>query len=401
VLSSFKPVSVLKGKILRTQHGDYLRKSLVVFQFVSSVVLIIGSIVVYQQLKFMHSQDLGFDIRQTLVIKGPGDVADSVFQEKISGLKESAMQIPGINSMTASTNVPGDEIFWANGVRRINGDQENRISGYTVGIDHDYVPSFNLHIVEGRNFDLNHPNERRGSVILNEAMVQALDFKDGKSAIGEKVLHGGDTLEVVGVLENYHQMSLKESVTPLVYRYTPQYAKFFAFKVESENYNQILSSLEEPWELYFPGNPLDYFFLDQFFNRQYDQDKRFGQIFSLFTLLAIFISCLGLFGLASFMTIQRTKEIGIRKVLGSSVSQVVVLLSKGFIQLVIIANIIAWPLAWYIMNKWLQSFPYRIDINLLLFILAGLGVLIIAFLSVGFQTLKAARINPAITLKGE
>jgi putative ABC transport system permease protein len=196
-------------------------------------------------------------------------------------------------------------------------------------------------------------------------------------------------------------MSLKESVTPLVYRYTPQYAKFFAFKVESENYNQILSSLEEPWEMYFPGNPLDYFFLDQFFNRQYDQDKRFGQIFSLFTLLAIFISCLGLFGLASFMTIQRTKEIGIRKVLGSSVSQVVVLLSKGFIQLVIIANIIAWPLAWYIMNKWLQSFPYRIDINLLLFLLAGLGVLIIAFLSVGFQTLKAARINPAITLKGE
>jgi putative ABC transport system permease protein len=364
-------------------------------------VLIIGSIVVYQQLKFMRSQDLGFDINQTLVIKGPGDVADSVFQEKISGLKESSMQIPGIKSMTASTNVPGDEIFWANGIRRISGGQENGISGYTVGIDNDYVPAFNLSIIEGRNFDLDHPNERRGSVILNEAMVQALDFKDAKSAIGEKVLHGGDTLEVVGILENYHQMSLKEAVTPLVYRYTPQYAKFFAFKVESENYKQILAALEGPWEMYFPGNPFDYFFLDQFFNRQYDQDKRFGQIFSLFTMLAIFVSCLGLFGLASFMTLQRTKEIGIRKVLGSSVSEVVVLLSKGFIQLVIIANIIAWPMAWYIMDKWLQTFPYRIDMNILLFVLAGLGVLIIAFLSVGFQTLKAARINPAITLKSE
>lgn len=401
VLSSFKPVSVLKGKALRTQHGDYLRKALVVFQFVASVVLIIGSIVVYQQLKFMRSQDLGFDINHTLVIKGPGAVADSLFQEKIAGLKEASMQIPGVTEMTASTNVPGDEIFWANGVRRLSGGQENRISGYTVGIDHDYVPAFDLHIVQGRNFDLDHPNERRGSVILNEAMVQALDFNDAKSAVGEKIQHGGDTLEVVGVLENYHQMSLKEAVTPLVYRYTPHFASFFAYKVESGNYKEVLASLEETWKLYFPGNPLDYFFLDQFFNRQYDQDKRFGQIFSLFTLLAIFVSCLGLFGLASFMTIQRTKEIGIRKVLGSSVSQVVFLLSKGFIQLVIIANVLAWPIAWYIMDRWLQSFPYRIDIDLILFVLAGAGVLIIAFLSVGFQTLKAARINPAITLKSE
>lgn len=401
VLSSFKPVSVLKGKILRTSHGDFLRKSLVIFQFVASVVLIIGSVIVFQQLKFMRNQDLGFNINHTLVLKGPGAIADSVFQQRIEGLKRVSLQIPGIKSMTASSNVPGDEIFWANGISRISGGQENRISGYTVGIDDDYVPAFDLHIIAGRNFDLDHPNERRSSVILNEAMVNALDYKDAKSTIGEKVQHGGDTLEVVGVLENYHQMSLKEAITPLVYRYTPQFALFFSFKVESDNYAKILSALEQPWKEFFPGNPLDHFYLDQFFNRQYDQDKRFGQIFSLFTVLAIFVACLGLFGLASFMTLQRTKEIGIRKVLGSSASQVVVLLSKGFIQLVIIANIIAWPVAWYIMDKWLQSFPYRIDIDILLFVLAGLGVLIIAFLSVGFQTMKAAQINPAITLKSE
>lgn len=401
VLSSFKPVSVLKGKILRTGHGDFLRKSLVVFQFGASVVLIIGSIIVYQQLKFMRNQDLGIDINKTLVIKGPGAFVDSLFQHNMAGLKVAALQIAGIKNMTSSSNVPGDEIFWAMGIQRINSGSEGNISGYTVGIDNDYITSYNLTLVAGRNFDLDHPNERRGSVILNEAMVEALGFDDANAAIGEKVKHGGDTLEIVGVLENYHQMSLKESITPLVYRYRPQFASFFSFKLESENYAQILAALEKPWQEFFPGNPLDHFFLDQFFNRQYDQDKRFGQIFSLFTLLAIFVACLGLFGLASFMTMQRTKEIGIRKVLGSSVSQVVLLLSKGFIQLVIIANLIAWPLAWYVMNKWLENFPYRININLLLFVLAGIGVLIIAFLSVGFQTMKAARINPAVTLKSD
>jgi putative ABC transport system permease protein len=400
ILSSFKPVAVLKGKVMRTAQGSFLRKSLVVFQFVSSVVLISGLVIVYQQLQFMRNQDLGIDINQTLVIKGPGVVVDSLFRQNIEGLKTEALRIPGVKSMTASSNVPGDEIFWASGIRRLSGDNDNSISGYTVGIDHDYVKSFNLNVVAGRNFDLDHPNER-GNVILNEAMAVALNFKNPNEAIGEKVNQNGDTLEIVGVLENYHQMSLKEVVTPLVYHYTPDFASFFAFKLETENYSSILTSLEQKWGTFFPGNPVDYFFLDQFFNRQYDQDKRFGQIFAVFTGLAIFVACMGLFGLASFMTLQRSKEIGIRKALGSSSSDVVLLLSKGFIQLVLVANLIAWPLAWYIMSNWLQTFPYRIDINPLLFVFAGLGVVAIAFLSVAFQTIKAARISPAITLKTE
>ena len=400
ILSSFKPVAVLKGKVMRTAQGSFLRKSLVVFQFVSSVVLISGLVIVYQQLQFMRNQDLGIDINQTLVIKGPGVLVDSLFRQNIEGLKTEALRIPGVKSMTASSNVPGDEIFWASGIRRLSGDNDNSISGYTVGIDHDYVKSFNLNVVAGRNFDLDHPNER-GNVILNEAMAVALNFKNPNEAIGEKVNQNGDTLEIVGVLENYHQMSLKEVVTPLVYHYTPDFASFFAFKLETENYSSILTSLEQKWGTFFPGNPVDYFFLDQFFNRQYDQDKRFGQIFAVFTGLAIFVACMGLFGLASFMTLQRSKEIGIRKALGSSSSDVVLLLSKGFIQLVLVANLIAWPLAWYIMSNWLQTFPYRIDINPLLFVFAGLGVVAIAFLSVAFQTIKAARISPAITLKTE
>jgi putative ABC transport system permease protein len=208
-------------------------------------------------------------------------------------------------------------------------------------------------------------------------------------------------MEVIGVLEDYHQMSLKEQVVPLVYRYFPDNSNFIAFKIESANMQQVLAQLQPVWETHFPGNPMDYFFLDQFFNRQYESDKRFGQIFSMFTALAIFVACLGLFGLASFMTIQRTKEIGIRKALGSTSSDVVLLLSKGFVQLVLIANLIAWPLAWFIMSKWLQNFPYRIDINPILFVVAGMVVTVIAFLSVAFQTMKAARVNPASTLRSE
>ena len=399
VLSSFKPVSVLKGKVLRDSRGNYLRKGLVVFQFMASVVLIIGSIVVYQQLRFMRNQDLGVDINKTIVLKGPGSIADSLFQRSLEGMKEDALKIPGVKNMTASSNVPGDEIFWANGIWRFTGTENNRISGYIVGMDYDYVPAYDLTVIAGRNFDVT--TNRRKSVMLNRAMVMALDFKDPESAVGEKVRQGDDTLEIIGVLENYHQMSLKEQVTPLVYRYTPQFASFLSFKVDSNDHQRILSSLQSIWNVHFPGNPMDYFFLDQFFNRQYEGDKRFGEIFSMFTILAIFVACLGLFGLASFMTMQRTKEIGIRKALGSSSSQVVLLLSKGFVVLVIIANIIAWPLAWLIMDKWLQGFPYRITINPLLFIIAGMLVVFIAFMSVGFQTMKAATINPAKTLRSE
>jgi putative ABC transport system permease protein len=400
ILSSFKPVAVLKGKVMRSSQGSVLRKSLVVFQFVASVILISGSIIVYQQLTFMQQQDLGININQTLVVKGPG-VADSTFAEKLKSFKAASLGISGIKGVSASTNVPGDEIFWASGIRRLTAGPETSISGYTVGIDEDYVPAFDLKLSSGRSFDRDHTNEKK-SVIINEAMSHALGFDSPDKAPGEKVIHGGDTLEIIGVLTNYHQMSLKEAVSPLVFRYTPGNASFIAFKLDDgQHTGKILSAIEEQWKTFFPGNPVDYFFLDQFFNRQYKSERQFGEIFTLFTILAIFIACLGLFGLASFMTAQRTKEIGIRKVLGSSATHIVLLLSKGFIQLVLIANLIAWPLAWWLMNNWLESFPYRITINPLLFLLSGLGVIAIAFLSVGLQTLKAALINPAKTLKYE
>lgn len=398
VLSSFKPISVLKGKVMHSVHGNILRKGLVVFQFTASICLIVGSIVVYQQLSYMQSRDLGVNIAETLVVRSPG-IQDSTLARRMDALRAEVSRIAGVKSMTISTNVPGDEIFWASGIRRFELGPETNISGYTVGIDQGYIGAFGLKVIAGRSFSKSFPGDER-RVILNRAMAEALNWKDPEEAIGRQVVQG-DTLEIVGVIENYHQMSLKESITPLVYRYLPVRSEFCAFKIEAGKHQEVLAGLEGPWKALFPGDPIDYFLLDQFFNRQYDGEQRFGRIFSIFTALAIFIASLGLFGLASFMTIQRTKEIGIRKVLGSSASGIVLLLSRGFVQLVLIANLIAWPLAWWMMGSWLEGFPYRIALQPVVFVLAGLGVVLIAFASVGYQTMKAAVMNPAQTLRTE
>ena len=192
---------------MRTAHEGFLRKSVVVFQFAASVFLIVGAVVVYQQLRYMRNQHLGVDISQTLVIKGPG-VTDSLVNQKIENLKDEVLQLTGIKSVSTSTNVPGDEIFWASGIKRLVGGPESFISGYTVGIDDDYVPSFGLEVIAGRNYDRDHLSDNK-AVLLNRAMTESLDFKTPEEAIGEKIIQG-DTFEIIGVLENYHQMSLKE-----------------------------------------------------------------------------------------------------------------------------------------------------------------------------------------------
>ncbi|NJM25787.1 MAG: FtsX-like permease family protein, partial [Bacteroidia bacterium] len=397
VLSSFNPVSVLKGKLVRSVHGSVVRKSLVVFQFLASVFLICGSVVVYQQLQFMRQQKLGVDINQTLVLRDPG-VVDSLYEQNKESFKNEMLRISGVRAVTTSSNVPGDEIFWTNGIRRLTGS-DNALTVYNVGIDFDYVPAFGLELAAGRNFDRSFSNDRE-RVLINRELAASLAFDAPEEAIGQKLSVGGDTLEVAGVLENYHQMSLKTKVAPIVFRLVNN-SSFYAFKMETENYQDVLDKIEPVWKDLFPGNPIEYFFLDQFFNRQYASDRQFGQLFSLFTILAIFVACLGLFGLASFMTVQRTKEIGIRKVMGSSVAGIIILLSKGFIQLVLIANLIAWPLAWWAMSRWLEAFPYHTTINPLLFLAAGCAVVFIAFLSVGLQTFKAASLNPSKSLKYE
>lgn len=400
ILSSFKPVLVLKGKVINSSGGNYLRKGLVVFQFVASVFLISGSLIVYQQLTYMKNKDLGVDIHQTLVLKGPRIVVDSLYSKNFEAFKNETLRIPGIKSITASSNVPGVENYWTNGIKRISGGPEGSITVTNIAFDYDFIPQYNIKMVAGKNFDRNSPADRR-RIIINQSLARELEFNDPKLAIGEKLLLSGrDTLEITGVIEDFHQMSLKTPIIPLFCRLgTP--GSYYSIKLETSHYKDVIKSVEGQWQAFFPGNPIDYFFLDQFFNRQYERDDRFGEVFTLFTFLAIFIASLGLVGLASFMAVQRTREIGIRKVMGSSVSGIIVLLSKGFMQPVLIAIVLACPLGWWLMDRWLQSFPYRTNINPWVFAISGILVLLIASISVSSQTLKAALTKPAETLKYE
>ena len=398
ILSSFKPVSVLKGKVIRSSGGNLLRKGLVGFQFVASVFLISGSLIVYQQLQFMKSKDLGVDINKTLVMKGPR-ITDSLFQQKYDAFKTEILAIAGVKNIAASTSIPGEENYWTRNIRRLTGGPKGSNIVTNMMVDHEFIPQYGLRIIAGRAFDKQVINDER-TLIINEALAKELEFLDPKQAIGEKTIMGRDTFEIIGVAEDFHQMSLKSEIIPLVIR-VGNVASFFSIKMETNNYKNVVEAMERPWKTFFPENPIDYFFLDQFYNRQYERDDRFGQVFSIFTALAIFIASLGLLGLASFMALQRTREIGIRKVLGSSVSGIIILLSKGFMKPVIVAIIIACPLGWWLMEKWLQSFPYRTNIQLWVFAVSGLLVMLIAFLSVASQTLKAALTKPAETLKYE
>lgn len=400
VLSSFKPVSVLKGKIIQTSAGNYLRKSLVVFQFAASVFLISGSIIVYQQLNFMKNKDLGVNINQTLVMKGPRIVVDSLYGKNLESFKTEVARIAGVKSITSSTNVPGVENYWTTGFRRLSGGPQGDNTVTNIAIDYQFVPQYQIKVLAGRNFDQQFKSDSK-KVMINQSFARELEFNDPKQAVGEKVINGNDTLEIVGVLDDFHQMSLKTSIIPLVCRLIPDAGSYLSIKLETDNYKKAMESIEVPWKAIFPGNPIDYFFLDQFYNRQYVKDDRFSAVFSIFTVLAIFIASLGLLGLASFMAAQRTREIGIRKVMGSSASGIVVLLSKGFMQPVILSMILACPLGWWIMNRWLESFPYRTTIDLWAFVASGALVLVIAFVSVSSQTLKAALTKPAETLKYE
>jgi putative ABC transport system permease protein len=399
ILSSFKPVAVLKGKVMRSSGGNYLRKALVVFQFVASVFLISGSLIVYDQLKYMKNKDLGFDKNMTLVLEGP-QVTDSTFQSKYDAFKSSILSISGVKGISASTNIPGVENYWTSSIERISGGSNAQMIVTHMGMDVEHVPQFGIKILAGRNFDKQYPDDRKKSVLINRSLAKGLEFKSPEAAIGVRVRDGRDTVEIVGVLEDYHQMSLKAAIIPVAFRLFDASA-FFSVKIETQNYRQVLSAIESPWKTFFPGNPMDYFILDQFYNKQYERDDRFGQVFALFTGLAIFIASLGLVGLASFMAAQRTREIGIRKVLGSSVSGIITLLSRDFMIPVLIAIAIACPLIWWLMNKWLQSFPYHTTIGVWVFAASGVLVLLIAFITVSSQTLRAALTKPAETLKYE
>ncbi len=398
VLSDFNPVAVLKNGIPSLKSGVFLRKSLVIVQFAASVFLLVGTITVFRQLQFMRDQNLGIDIGQTLVLDRPMNDSTRINQAK--AFKAYLLQQSSIRSIAVSDAIPGEKVEFNAGGIRLAGTPEATGKQYRIiNVDYDFIRSFGMKAIAGRTFD-----EKLGekdAVVFNRTGIRQLGFASPAKAIGQKIDFWGDILTIVGVVDDFHQQSLREAYEPLILRLNPTINGQISIKLANGNPRQAIAVVKQGWAQFFPTDPFTYSFLNERYDKQYRSDERFGQVFGFFTLLAVLVACLGLFGLATFTTEQRTKEIGVRKVLGASVSGIVTLLSKDFLRLVLIAIVIASPLAWYAMSKWLQGFAYKIDIEWWIFAVAGMLAVGIALLTVSFQSIKAALMNPVKSLRSE
>ncbi|MBC7920762.1 MAG: ABC transporter permease, partial [Ferruginibacter sp.] len=360
VLSGFQPVAVLKGRLGRARRGVALRRGLVVGQFVATVVLITGTVTVYQQLRFMQRQALGMNIDQTMVLYAPRSAAaDSLLPRRYASLKNELSRLAVVKTVGISECLPGNGMYELNTTTfKRPGDPNPLASRYFYfGIDENLVQALGMKLLAGGSFSQNRKSKANTQLIINEAARKQLGFASAQAAVHQRVTTQGGpgpTWEIVGVIENYHHHSLDKGYDPILFFWDDAYrdAGYLAVKlnptvVDSGNLTETIAGVKKAWDRTFPESPFDYFFLDERFNAQYRTDRQFGQVFGLFAGLAILVACLGLFGLSLFTTAQRTKEIGVRKVLGASVPDLLVLLSRDFIQLVLLATLIAGPLAYW------------------------------------------------------
>lgn len=404
ILSGFQPIKILKGSFKNSSKGNLLRKGLIVFQFTTSVILIAGTIIIYQQINYMRNKNLGASINEVIVLKGAGSIKDSVYKNIFQAYKNKLLQQPNIKKIAASTSVPGREIYSCDGVMQLGAPKSSDVTIYTLRVDFDFAELYNMKFVAGRNFSRDIVSDKNRKVLINESSAKLLGFVKSEDAINKKLLFNGsnDTVTVLGVLANYHQQGLQKAIEPLIISLSRGGTRsFYSIKLTTDNFSKNISLLEKIWKQYFPNDPFEYFFLDETFNQQYKADILFGKVFGIFAFLAIFIACSGLLGLSAYNVIQRTKEIGIRKVLGASVNTIVLLLSKDFLKLIIISLIIAFPIGWYVMSNWLQDYAYRISISAWVFILSGIISLLIALITISSQAIKAALANPTKSLRTE
>ncbi|MGD8777488.1 MAG: ABC transporter permease [Ignavibacteria bacterium] len=400
VMSSFSPLVILKTKSGRMHKGIDLRKGLVIFQFAVSIILITSTIIVYEQLSYMRNKNIGANIDQFVILRAP--LGGSALR-MVTSFKDELLTVPGIKGVCASTSVPGKGYSNASsGVRKYGSNHEDGTQGLFIDVDENYFNLFEIPLAAGRNFTRESGFNRE--IIINEEAVKVYGFKNPEDAVNKKLVFDGfdgQSIEIVGVTKNYHQESPKSSLQQIIFNPATRYIMYLSVKIEGGNIKQTIEQIKNKWDEVFADKPFEYEFLDEVFDSQYKADIQFGEVFGLFTFLAIVISCLGLFGLASYSNLQRTKEIGIRKVVGASLHDVLVMLVKDFTKWVLLANLIAWPVAYYFMNKWLEDFAYRIDITWWMFVLAGGVALIIALAAVGYQAIKAATANPIEALKYE
>jgi putative ABC transport system permease protein len=405
VLSSFKPILVLKGKYSQSGKGIFLRKLLVTSQFAATVALIIGSFVVYKQIRFVNKQDLGMNLSKVIIIKAPTMASfDSSFISHENSFKAELSQIPGISVACSSNRVAGDEMGRAFNVHRTDKNTDAHLTIRNVGVDYNFIKLYEIPLLAGRNFsplDYNVSFNNLHNILISESTARALEFKSNGDAIGRTIQVFNKDWNIVGVTKDFHQKSLHYSMEPVIF--FPFYGTDnpISVKVNTTNLPSTIGAIKAKYDAFFPGNLFDYYFIDEHFNALYNNDLLFGKVFALFAGFAIFIACLGLLGLSLFTTAQRIKEIGVRKVLGASVSNIVFLLSKDFIRLIVISFLIATPIAWMVMHNWLDGFAYRIPISWWIFPSAGFLAFFIALGTVSLQTMKAARANPVKSLRAE
>jgi putative ABC transport system permease protein len=401
IMSALKPAEVLKGKMQSSARGIQLRRSLVVFQFVISAILVVGTLIVLDQLKYMQQQELGFEKNEIMVINSSR--ARSSNPEAFETLKQELKKLAVVGNVSMANSLPGNP-GWQGQVSYPEGKTgEDAVSVEYMAIDEDYLNTLGLKLIAGSNFDKSHAVDMEEGLILNESAVIAYGWLTPQEAIGKKIVSPSETPagRVIGVVKNYHQLGLQQKIRPMVMDYFPTRGNMYAIRYKASDTQHLISSVQNIWTKTFPGYDFNYFFLDQDFEKQYQSEQRLANVFTLFAVITIVIAVIGLIGLVSFMVVARTKEIGVRKVLGAGVFSITRLLSKEFIVLVIVANVISIPIAWYFASQWLQKFAYRTALNPMLFVWTALIAITITLLAVGYQTVRAATSDPVKSLRYE
>lgn len=396
-LSSFEPAKVLKSSLASSGKGSALRKGLVVFQFSISIFLFISTLVVQDQLEFLQEKNLGWDKDHILVVNRAWAIENNE-----EAFRAELLNSPNISSFSSSGQIPGRNF----GITVFRNAEAPRSEQHLLNVmtsKYNLDETFKFELIDGRYFSRDFPSDSV-AVVLNESAVKVLGMVD---PVGKQVTQPGGSpendfnLNIIGVIKDFHFESLHHKIAPLLIFYHRTWPAFISLRISPDNVSETISYVEATWKKFIPDKPFEYFFMDEDFGKLYDAEMRTSKIFSSFALLAIFIACLGLFGLATFTTMQRTREIGIRKTMGATVPEIVYLLSKQFSAWVLLANIVAWPAAYYFMTTWLTSFEYRIDMNYLSFFFAGTAAFVIALLTVIYHSVKAAVANPADSLRYE